>query len=280
MVAPWVAPLDSVGISCKAVLAGDKGDSRKLVVVTKNRRSPWRGFLIFSGVVLLATLSVMVFVPNDRVLLEVGSLLVGLAAGASFLRFGVPRQWMGSVVLVLFVVVWFVLGVSGYAWFGGFLSGALAGLAWGRAARSRTRVPAAPWTVDKRGFGSATEAWRVADEALHSLDGAKRGRLTVEYGSARFEVAGGVEAGMVCHRNAVAADDGSWVVLVHPAGRTDQSVEVPMGGLKGLMPLYLVHNLDSVERALADFFRNPTMSSFGPEWRTGDVAEATRLTGR
>lgn len=55
----------------------------------------------------------------------------------------------------------------------------------------------------KRGFGSAAEARRLADEALHSLDGAKRGRLTVEHGSARFEVAGGVKAGMVCHHAAI-----------------------------------------------------------------------------
>lgn len=269
-----------MGISSKAVLAGDKTDSRKLVVVVKNRRSPWKGLLIISGLVLLATISVMVFVPNDKVLVEVGSLLAGLALGACFLRFGVPRPWMGSVVLVLFVIVWFILGASGYAWFGGFLAGTIAGLAWGRAAKIRTVAPTAPWTVDKRGFGSPAEARRVADAALRSLDGAKQGRLTVEHGSARFEVAGAVGTGMVCHRNAVAADEGSWAVLVHPDGRTDQSVEVPMGGMKGLMPSYLVHDLDAVAGALADFFSNPKASSFGPEWRTGDEAEATRLTGR
>ena len=106
-----------------------------------NRRRPWKGALIFSALVLLAAISVMVFVPTDRVLLEMGALTAGFLAAAGLVRFGVPRRWMGSVVLVLFIAVWFALGTAGYAWFGGFLAGASAGVAWGRAVANRTVRP-------------------------------------------------------------------------------------------------------------------------------------------
>lgn len=168
--------------------------------MTKERRNSWEGSLIFSGVVLMATLSVMVFVPNDTVF--AGGRFVTCRSGCWF---SVSSVWLTSAVDGFRCSGFVRCGVVGlgYAWFGGFLAGTFAGLAWGRAAGSRTRGPVAPCAVDKRGFGSAAEARRLADEALHSLDGAKRGRLTVEHGSARFEVAGGVKAGMVCHHAAI-----------------------------------------------------------------------------
>lgn len=271
-------PSDLVGTSFKAVSAGNEGGSRKLVIVAESRRRPWKGSLIFSGVVLLATISVMVFVPNEQLVLEISVLLAGLAVGTLFLRFGVPRPWMGSIVLILFVVVWFALGAAGYAWFGGFLAGTYVGVAWGRASKNRTVKPAAPWTVDEQGFGTLAEARRAAGEALHALDGKKRGRLFVAHGAARFEVAGGVGLGLVCHRSANAADEGSWAVMVRPGQVSDESVEIQMGKIKGLMPLRLVHDPAPVEAALADFFESPRSSSYGPEWMTGPEAEATRLT--
>jgi hypothetical protein len=228
--------------------------------------------------VLLATVSVMVFVPNERLVLEIGALLAGLAVGTLFLRFGLPRRWMGSVVLILFVVVWFALGTAGYAWFGGFIAGTFMGVAWGRAVKNRTVKPAAPWTVDEQGFDTLAEARRAAGEALHALDGKKQGRLFVEHGAARFEVTGGVGLGLVCHRSADTADEGSWAVTVRPGQVSDESVEIQMGKVEGLMPLRLVHDPAPVEAALADFFESPRSSSYGPEWMTGPEAEATRLT--
>jgi hypothetical protein len=99
--------------------------------------------MIFSGLVLLASISVMVFVPTEQVLLEVAVLIAGLLAGAVLVRFGVSRRWISSVVLVSFIAVWFALGTAGYAWFGGFLAGASAGVAWGRIVRNRTVKAAA-----------------------------------------------------------------------------------------------------------------------------------------
>lgn len=254
------------------------GKLRKLEVVTKNRRRSWKGALILSGVVVLATMSVMVLVPTEQVLLEAGAMLAGLGVGAWFTRFGVPRRWMGSAVLLLFFALWFGLGTAGYAWFGGFFAGTLAGFAWGRVVANRTvQEAAAPWTVDAEGFATVEEARSAALAALGSLDGKNAGRLSVDHGSARFEVAGGVEPGMVCHRNADSTDENSWAVL-QSAGAADESVEVPMGDVKAFMPARLVHDLASVEVALADFFKNPTESSFGPEWVMGNEAEGTRLT--
>lgn len=243
-----------------------------------NRRRPWIGALIFSGLVLMGTISIMVFVPTEQVMLEAGVMIAGLLAGAVLVRFGVSRRWMGSVVLVLFIAVWFALGTAGYAWFGGFLAGTGVGVAWGRVVANRISETEAPWTVDERGFANAAEARLAADAALRSLDGKKHGRLTVKRGSARFEVAGDSRLGMVCHRNANAGNEGSWAVLARSAGAGDASVEVPMGDVKALMPPRLVHDMAAVEAALADFFSNPGAPALGPEWETGSDAGATRLT--
>jgi len=221
---------------------------------------------------------VMVLMPTEQVLLEVGAMLAGLGVGAWFTRFGVPRRWMGSAVLFLFIALWIGLGTAGYAWFGGFFAGTLAGLAWGRLVANRTiREDHAPWTVDAEGFATVAEARSAAIAALRSLDGQKSGRLSVDHGSARFEVAGGVDPGMVCHRNADSTDANSWAVL-QSAGVAEDSVEVPMGDVQGFMPARLVHDLASVETALTDFLANPRASSFGPEWVVGIEAESTRLT--
>jgi hypothetical protein len=244
----------------------------------KSRRLPWKGSLIFSGLVLLATVAVMVFVPTEQVLLEVGVLIAGLLAGSRLVRFGVPRRWIGSLVLVLFLVVWLALGTAGYAWFGGFLAGTCAGVAWGRAVENRTASAAAPWIVDEQGFDTVAEARAAADAALSALDGNTRGRLTVEHGSARLEVVGSTSSGLVCHRNSEAADEGSWAVLVRPGQVTEESVEVPMGDAKGFIPSRWVNDPAHVEAALADFFKNPRALSFGPEWMTGGDAGATRLS--
>lgn len=45
----------------------------------------------------------------------------------------------------------------------------------------------------------------------------------------------------------------SWAVLVRVDQAADNSVEVPMGDVKGFLPLRLVQDLPSVEAALSDF---------------------------
>lgn len=68
----------------------------------------WNGSLIFSAVVVMAVVSVTVFVPTDQVPTEIHVLIAGLVAGADTTRFGFPHRWMGAVVLHLFVVIWFL----------------------------------------------------------------------------------------------------------------------------------------------------------------------------
>ena len=247
---------------------------------------PVRDALILSGVILGATVAVILVGPQDHVSQEVLALLAGLALGVWLLRFSPSWRWLAMLVLVLSLVLWLVLGPAGIAWFGGFIAGSQAGLAW-QHAKKRSSKPAKPsrqstreveWLVDRRRFGTAPEAREAALAALRSLDGKSRGRLAVEYGSARFEVAGGVGGGMVCHRNADATNEGSWAVLARSEGVADESVEVPMGAGSGYMPAHLVHDVTSVEIALEEFLKNPESSSFGPGWVTGNEAEGTRLT--
>lgn len=247
-------------------------------MVGNSRRRPLKGFLILGVLIFLAAVSVMVVVPTARVLLEVGALAAGLLAGAGLVRFGVSRRWMSSLVLILFIAVWFALGSAGYAWFAGFFAGACGGIVWGRIVANQTLEPPAPWTVNGLGFDTVEEARLASGHALRSLDGKKLGHLAITHGRARFEVAGDAEIGMVCHRNADAGNEHTWAVLEQFQGVTDEFVEIPMGNAIGLMPSQLVHNTASVETEMAKFFRDPSESSFGPGWKTGSEAQATRLT--
>jgi hypothetical protein len=257
-----------------------------LVVVGRKAEHPVRNALILSGVLLSATVAVILVGPQDHVSQEVVALLAGLAVGVWLLRFSPPWRWLAMLVLVLSLVLCLVLGPAGIAWFGGFISGTQAGLAW-QHAHKRSRQPAKPsreptnkaeWLVDGRGLSTVAEAREAAGAALHSLDGKSRGRLAVEHGSARFEVAGGVGLGMVCHRSADADQESSWAVLLRPGQAKDESVDVPMGDATGFIPSRFVNELGPVEAALTDFLGNPGSASLGPEWMTGNDAEATRLT--
>lgn len=133
-----VAPPDLADLLFGTALVADEAKFGSWQFMRSGPRRPWKGALIFSWLVLLASISVMVFVPREQVPLEVAVLIAGLLAGAVLVRFGVSRRWMSSVVLVSFIAVWFALDTAGYAWFGGFLAGASAGVAWGRIFRNRT----------------------------------------------------------------------------------------------------------------------------------------------
>jgi hypothetical protein len=91
--------------------------------------------------------------------------------------------------------------------------------------------------VDDQGFDSVTEARKFARDALHSLDGENRGRMFVEHGTARFEVAGTAMSRLVCHRSFRAEQEESWAILSRSPGPEGHSVEVPMGSAKGYIPL-------------------------------------------
>jgi hypothetical protein len=101
--------------------------------------------------------------------------------------------------------------------------------------------------VDGQEFASGAEAREAATAALRALDGDASAHVYVEHGSARFEVAGSAGKGLVCHRNPDVSTDVSWAVLVRIDQAADNSVEVPMGDVKGFLPLWLVQDLPSVE---------------------------------
>lgn len=255
-------------------------------MVEKSRRRPGMGRLIIGGVILIATIALVAYAPMGQMWLKVVAMLAGLVAGVCFLRFPPPWPWVSPVVLVLFIGVWFALGgVPGIAWFGGFIAGANFGAAWQESIKqSRKPARGAAWTVDDRGFDTEMEAREAAGVALSALDGKAHGRLAVEHGPARFQVTGSVGVGLVCHRNADAADEGSWAVLVRAGQSVDDSVDnsmnVPMGAVTGYISAPFVNDLGSVESALDDFFRNPGSVPLGPLWVTGYHAEATRLSTR
>jgi hypothetical protein len=158
---------------------------------------------------------------------------------------------------------------------GGCIAGSQFGVAW-RLSAVKPPVKSAG-TVNGRGIGALIEARKASKEELLLLDGNKPERVVVEHGSARFEVAGSLLSRLVCHRNPDADNDASWAVLSRTGHTSDESVEVPMGRMKGLIPSQFVHDVGSIEAALNDFLENPKAESLDPEWNTLSIAFDLRL---
>lgn len=244
--------------------------------MAKRSKTLIRDHLIIGGAVLLLTLAGMLFKPAAQPLVEVWVLLAALSAGALFTRFGLPRPWMGHLVLLVVLVITFLSGEYIIGWFGGFIAGTNLGVAWRALALTKKIAPAA-WTVDDRGHTTAADARKAAVASLRSLDGKERWRVTVEHGPARFEASGSTESGLVCHRNPQADQEASWAVLVRPEQTADESVDVPMGNLTGFIPSRFVNDKEAAESALEAFLSDPDSASFGPEWITDNIAEGLRL---
>lgn len=239
--------------------------------MTKRSKTLVRDHLIISAVVLLPTLAIMVFKPTAQPIVEVLLLLAGLSAGALFLRFGVPRVWMVHLVLLAFLVITFVLGNYFAGWFGGFIAGSNLGVVW-RALATKEKGKY-PWTVDGKGYGTVTGARKVAIAALHSLDGNKKWRLTVEHGSARFDASGSSATGLLCHRTPDADVVGSWAILERTDKTGTGTVGFPMGGLNGSIPSQFVIALETAEAELERFLQDVDGSPLGPAWNTDEIAE-------
>jgi hypothetical protein len=222
-------------------------------------------------VILVPTIAIMVFRPTAQPMMEVSLLLAGLSVGALFLRFGVPRVWMAHIVLLLFLVITFSLGNYFIGWFGGFIAGTNLGVVW-REIATKKKIKY-PWTVDGKGYNTVTEVRKVAGAALHSLDGDKNWRLTVEHGTARFDASGNASSGLVCHRTPDPDKVGSWAILERSDKPEAAITEVPMGGLKGSIPSRFVIDLETAETELKSFLHNQDGSALGPEWNTDQIAE-------
>ena len=263
---------------------------------TKNRRSrkPESGmsYLVFGGVLLCATLALVLFGRLEAPWQAYAALVAGAALGIWLFRFGSRHAWVSMLCLFGALAVCVVLfmtadtvGSAGLAWIGAFVAGTNLGAGWRRAAKkpkARAARPAktaeAAWEVDGQEFVSVAKARTAASAALRALDGNASAHLYVGHGSARFEAAGSAGTGLVCHRNADVSKDASWAVLVRTDQAAEDSVEVPMGEVKGSMPVRLVHGLPAAEAALSDFFKTPESSPSGPEWLTGNEAMGTRLS--
>ncbi|GAA3665492.1 hypothetical protein GCM10023081_00410 [Arthrobacter ginkgonis] len=263
---------------------------------TKNRRSRKResgmSYFVFGVVLLCATLAFVLFGRLEAPWQAFAALAAGTALGIWLFRFGSRHAWVSLLCLFGALAVCVVLfmnadtvGSAGIAWIGAFVAGTNLGAAWRLAATKPTASAAraakgaeAAWEVDGQEFASVAEARKVASAALRALDGNASAHVYVEHGSARFEVAGSAGTGLVCHRNPDVSKEASWAALVRTDQAADNSVEVPMGDLKGSMPSRVVHDLPSAEAALSDFFKTPESTPSGPEWLTGNEALGTRLT--
>lgn len=186
----------------------------------------------------------------------------------------------GFLVLILFRDS---VGFAGGVWLTGLFAGMGAG-SWSRVVHERRHPnPTYPWNVGDRGFRSKHDASDAAYDALNGLDGSNKKTqhafLTVSHESARFEVAGDVHEGLVCHYNPDADDDSTWHVLVNPGVEESSGrVDVPMGRWMPSIPGYLVNDLPHATDALRAFIQGDPLSTEALEWRAGGEAEATRLS--
>lgn len=241
---------------------------------SKSRNEIWY-YSIFGTVVLIGTVALMLFGVNHRVSDDIGPLSAGLVLSTCVFRFGLPWKCLYFPFLASFFVVALMLGQPGLMWCGGYIAGSQFGVAWRMAVVERKPKP--KWTVNGRGVDTLAGARKAATEALRSLDGTKREGVVVEHGPARFEVAGALPSKLVCHRNPDAGSDFSWAILSRTGTGTGESVEVPIGRMKGFIPLQYIHDLGPVEAALNDFLNDPGAESLGPEWNTDPVAFDLRL---
>lgn len=241
----------------------------------KLKETTVRDYSIVSAMILIPTIAIMLLKPTAQPMLEVGLLLAGFSTGALFLRFGVPRAWMVHLVLLAFLVITFASGNYFIGWFGGFLAGTNLGVAW-RALTLRKKQKF-PWTVDGKGYSTVTEVRKVAIAALHSLDGNKNWRLTIEHDTSRFDASGSAGSGVVCHRTSGTDEVGSWAILERSDKPEVEITEVSMGRIKGAIPARFVSDLDIAEIELKKFLRNQDSSSLGPEWNTDEIAEDLHL---
>jgi hypothetical protein len=247
---------------------------RNTIPGSKTRNEIWY-YSVFGAVVLIGTVALMLFGVNSRVSDDIGPLLAGLVLSTYVFRFGLPWKWLNFLFLTSFFVVALLLGQPGLMWCGGYIAGSQFAAAW-RLSVVQSQVKST-WTVNGQGIDTLAEARKAATEALHSLDGTKHERVVVEHGPARFEVAGALPAALVCHRNPEADSDFSWAILSRTGHGSDESVEVPMGRMKGFIPSQYVHDLGPVEAALNDFLKDPRAESLGPEWNTDPIAFDLRL---
>ena len=246
-------------------------------------------YFVFRLVVLCATLAFVLFGRLAATWHACVALGAGAALGIWLFRFGSRHAWLSLLCLFGALAVCVVLfmnadtvGSADIAWIGAFVAGTNLGTAWRLVATKpkarAAKTAEAAWEVDGQEFASGAEAREAATAALRALDGDASAQVYVEHGSARFEVAGSAGKGLVCHRNPDVSTDVSWAVLVRIDQAADNSVEVPMGDVKGFLPLWLVQDLPSVEAALSDFFKTPELAPSGREWLTGNEARDTRLT--
>lgn len=235
-----------------------------------------RNYSIVGGVILLVAIAVMVFRSRETAVVEIVLLLAGISFGALLFRFETGRSWIVALAtLVLFWAVLFFAGKHSLGWVAGYIAGSNFGVAW-RAA-TVDKKPKAPWIVNNQGFNTALDAGAAAHKVLRELDGSRKNwRLSVQNDTARFDVSGSSEIGLLCHRSRFGKKVDPWTVLEHPE-RAGSEVEVPMGGSPGYIPSQYVSNLIEAEDALKKFLQDPNTESWGSEWDTGDIADDLHL---
>lgn len=235
------------------------------------KKNTVRNYSIAGGVVLLLTIAVMVFRPRETTVFEIALLLAGIGFGALLFRFEMPKRWMVPLALILFWVVAIITGKYFIGWFGGFIAGTNLGVAW-RAA-TVGKKPNKPWIVNNQGFDTVADAGAAAHKVLKELDGSRKNwRLSIQNDTARFDVSGSSEIGLLCHRSRFGKKVDPWTVLQHPE-RAEGEVEVPMGGSPGYVPSQYVSNFVEAEEALKKFVEDPNSESWGSEWDAGDIAD-------
>lgn len=240
------------------------------------KKNTVRNYSIVGVVILLLTMTVMVFRPLETTTLEIALLLAGISFGASLFRFEMPRSWIAALApLVLFWVVMFFAGKHGLGWLAGFIAGSYFGVAW-RAA-TVDKKPKAPWIVNNQGFDTVAAAGAAAYKALRELDGtSKNWRLSIENEYSRFDASGSSEIGLLCHRALFGKKNYPWSILEHPE-RADEEIEIPMGPGIGYIPSQYSSTLLEAEAALTEFLENTNTKNLGPEWNSKEIAEILHL---
>lgn len=243
----------------------------------RSRGRSRQDYFIIGLVVLVITVGVMIYAGSSQGLLEYTGLVSGIVAGTILFRFLPANGWITLIGVGVFLVGLFILEGSGIGWFGGFIAGSNFGVGL-KVKKPLSKAEKKAWMVDDIGFDTAEEARKATLAALHGLDGKQHYRLDVDHGEAHFQVVGSIHDGLICHRNPTAGDERLYAVLKNPVKTMDEYKDVPLGDITGNMPQAIIHDVQTVEVALEDFFTNPNVAPSRDNWLDGSVAEGTMLT--
>ena len=235
------------------------------------------GLIFIAGFILSIVAGIIIFAPAGDKEQQWFMMAAGIAYGFVLFRLASRWGWLWAVGIFTLVTVSLSLEIYSLGWLAGFIAGtnfaaALKSWLWEK------ERPKAEWIVNRQGFDTASQVKEAALKELQSLDGHKKGHLSIVHRGSTFQMRGSVEHGVIVHKTVNNKDERGWGVLTKEGESTSELKEIPMGSrITGAMPLAFIHDVCEVQAVLYDFISNPKEPPRDRIWITGPLADDTLI---